>query len=89
MFYTHWGRNMKPVNGGYELEEYLFSITDFKLRKCIVKLRLNNHGPQIEKGPYHKPTKIPSHERLCVYCNLGMVEDEVHFAMVCPFYTDE
>ena len=52
-----------------------------------MKLRLNNHILQTEKGQYHKLTKIPIHERLCY--TSGLKKYEAHFAMVCPFKGDD
>jgi hypothetical protein len=33
-----------------------------------------------------KPVKVPVQQRYCKLCNLGAVEDEDHFLLVCPVY---
>ena len=39
----------------------------------------------IERGRYASP-KIPVDDRLCIYCDLGEVEDEFHFMLKCKLY---
>ena len=41
-----------------ELEEYLFSIIDVKLRRYIMQPRLNNHGLQIDMGDTIHPQQF-------------------------------
>jgi hypothetical protein len=49
---------------------------------------------QLEKG-IHQPNlqiehdtkhKTPAEDRLCTYCSLDVVEDEMHFILYCPKY---
>ena len=47
---------------------------------------MSSHRLAIEMGRWHKPNKIPIHERKCKFCyNL---EDEFHFILECPMYKD-
>ena len=39
----------------------------------------------VEVGRY---TGIPEEQRLCVVCDLGVVEDEFHFMFHCPLYNN-
>ena len=39
----------------FKIEDYLCTIADFKLRRCLSKFRLNNHGLQIEKERCTQP----------------------------------
>ena len=61
-------------------------VKDFKLRKCISKLRLSSHDLNIEKGRFERK-KVE--DRLCNYCNLKTIEDESHVLLVCPSYSNE
>ena len=72
----------------FELEKYLKCVRDPKLRKCISKLRLSSHKLSIETGRYTKP-KTPEEQRICQYCNLNTIENECHFVLQCPYYTEE
>ena len=70
----------------FEMEEYLLVVKDYKIRKCISKFRLSNHNLMIEKGRHMKP-KVPIEVRVCNLCNV--IEDELHFLMVCPKFCQE
>jgi len=45
-----------------------------------------NHKLQIELGKQVKLVKVPVQQRYCKLCNLGAIEDEYHFLLVCPAY---
>ena len=70
------------------IEKYLQCIRDSKLRRNISKLRLSSHHLHIETGRHCRP-KLPREERLCLICNKGNIEDEIHFLFLCPKYTEE
>jgi hypothetical protein len=72
----------------FSIESYLLQIRDVKLRRLLSKFRLSSHMFCIEKGRHYKP-KIPVQERLCIMCNLNVVEDEVHVLLQCPLYTEQ
>ena len=42
----------------------------------------------IEKGRHTKPRTNIS-DRLCLYCSNNTIEDEKHFVVQCPFYSEE
>ena len=39
-------------------------------------------------GRWHKPNVIPRNERKCPVCSKLHVEDEFHFLLECPLYSD-
>jgi hypothetical protein len=67
------------------LEKYLSIIKDERHRKAFTRLRLHSHDLAIETGRHCRP-KISRSLRLCVYCNLNQMEDEIHFLISCPLY---
>ena len=69
----------------FTFENYLDFITDKKLRISYTRFRLSSHDLAVERGRYDN---TPRTERLCLYCNLGMIENEYHFLLVCPLYRD-
>ena len=75
----------KELKHRFELSDYLNIIQNFNLRKYISKLRLSSHMLKIESGRH---TNIPKNERKCNICNSNDIEDEYHFVIVCPLYTD-
>ena len=58
-------------------------INSFWARKHLAKFRTSNHDLAIEKGRH---AKLERHMRMCNMCNLGCVEDEYHFILICPKY---
>ena len=59
----------------------------YKFRKIISRVRCSNHPLAIEKGRYTNP-KTPREERICILCTERAIEDEVHFLVNCPVYTN-
>ena len=50
------------------------------MRKQTVKFRISDHSLMIEKGKHHG---MPRGDRICKQCDIGCVEDEFHFLLVC------
>jgi hypothetical protein len=70
----------------YGYKEYLSKVNNAQLRRSLARFRCANHKLQIELGRQVKPVKAPVQQRYCKLCNLGAVEDEDHFLLVCPAY---
>jgi hypothetical protein len=70
----------------YGYKEYLSRVDNAQLRRSLARFRCANHTLQIELGRQAKPVKVPVQQRYCKLCNLGAVEDEDHFLLVCPAY---
>ena len=45
------------------------------------KIRLSNHRLMIEKGRHENLQRV---DRVCPFCTLRVVEDELHFIFDCP-----
>ena len=58
-------------------------LSSFWARKQLAKFRTFNHDLAIEKGRH---AKLERHMRTCTMCDLGCVEDEYHFILICPKY---
>ncbi len=43
---------------------------------------------QLRKEDRKKDRKASLKKRLCVFCDLGVAEDEFHLVFHCPFYFD-
>jgi hypothetical protein len=92
-----WMKNLNDIqnNPGLKLynkiksqlghEAYL-DIPNYKVRNSIAKIRLSSHQLSIEKGRH---LKISVNDRKCIYCNMNVVEDEVHFLFECSYYNEE
>ena len=69
----------------FEYEKYLDIIHESKYRTSLTRLRLSSHDLAIESG---RKYNIPENERTCRNCNLGVKENEFHFVLVCPKFSD-
>ena len=95
-FQTYWRRRIDDRNhekklglyatikDKFQIDPYL-SIPSFDDRKVFAKFICSNHSLEIEKGRH---TGIPREERICKVCDLGKMEDEQHFLLECPGYTE-
>ena len=70
-----------------EVEMYLkLGIPHYK-RRYFSMLRAGSLPLNVETGRYAKPP-LPLHERICTLCDKMHIEDEKHFLMHCPLYSD-
>ena len=70
----------------FSFKQYLDQINIKKFRTALTRLRVSSHRLEVETGRWHKPNKIPKHERKCQLCK--SLEDEFHFIIECPLYHD-
>ena len=95
-FMQNWERDIginhklqyyKDFKTGLFLENYILCITDFKFRKALAKLRCSAHNLNNEIGRY----KNDEFGKLCNFClttQKYIEEDEFHFVMQCPNYSE-
>ena len=48
-------------------------------------IHMSFHNLQNKSGRHYK---LPRNDRKCMLCNLNDTEDEFHFVLICPFYSD-
>ena len=66
-------------------EKYLTTIQNPAIRRALTKFRISNYQLAIELGRFKRPPQTVS-ERICPMCHLNVVEDEIHFVLICPLY---
>ena len=75
------------------LEPYLISINSYERRVLVSKFRLGICPLRIESGRYEVVSRNskgrPVEQRVCLQCMLGRVEDEFHFLLECPAYSNK
>ena len=78
----------KKIKKDFSSEFYLDMVQNFEglSRKQYVKFRTSNHTLLVESKRYCKP-QIPREDRICEFCNLNEVEDEIHVLFNCTLYT--
>ena len=82
------GIHYKCFKSNLDVEKYMFIDLNFLCRKTLANFRCSSHNLLIEKGRHQN---IEREYRFCSFClerNIYSVEDEFHFFMVCPMYTD-
>ena len=57
-------------------------------KKTLNKLRPGNHRLRIEAGRHTIP-KTPENLRICSFCHLNEIENELHFILYCHLYDSE
>ena len=67
-------------------EAYVRTEMPRYLRSYICQLRCGTLPLTVETGRFNRPP-TPLDERTCPFCNF-CVEDEVHFMVDCPIYSD-
>jgi hypothetical protein len=70
----------------YGYKEYLSRVDNAHLKRSLARFRCANHKLQIELGRQVKPMKVSVQQRYCKLCNLGAIEDEDYFLLVCLAY---
>lgn len=79
-------RTYHKIKKNYTSENYTYMRVAKDSIKHFCKLRISNHNLEIEKGRYKN---IPANQRLCKYCQLNRIEDEMHFICDCVLYKEE
>ena len=63
-------------------EMCLFNVP--KYRRALSQLRVSSHRLAVETGRYLRPP-IPAIERICKYCHLQNIDDDLYFITECDF----
>ena len=74
------------VKPNLEYQNYLSFLRSAKKKIIIAKIRTNSHELNSETRPWTIP-KTPWDERICHVCDTKRVEDEKHFLLDCPTYS--
>ena len=59
-------------------------LFDTRLRSALLRFRLGAHDLRVVTGS--RPPRIPRQNRLCLHCDMQIVEDEAHLVFECPHY---
>ena len=86
LYTSKYNSSMLPlyhhVKDRFEYEHYL-GIVPFDLRYFLLRLRVSSHSLRIQTGRYGND-RLPRNERICVYCDLNDIDDELHLLLKCP-----
>jgi hypothetical protein len=75
--------NYARVKTQLVFEDYLDGSNGYRPGTVLrMKLRGGTNALRVSQGRQSRP-KLERHERVCLVCNSGQVEDEAHFVMDC------
>ena len=83
--YHSWFRTTGGFNKKESYTKFLSHPRDIM---CITHLRLGCHKLAVETGRWSSQ-RVARSQRLCACCDMGAVEDELHFMLECPWYKAE
>jgi len=78
----------KLIKRDYRIEPHILYVTNKRHQRALTRLRVSSHKLQIEIGRHSRPP-TPRTERVCKFCNIGVLDDEIHFLLNCSFHTHE
>lgn len=80
-------RTYRLYKENVKTEHYIQRNIPRSVRRTMTLFRSGALPLAIETGRYSRP-QIPLNERLCKLCDHSTVENEIHFMMNCPLYSD-
>ena len=81
-------RTYRLFKTDYRKEAYLNHIHHRKFLTAISRFRTSSHSLHIETGRHTIPY-TPIENRLCSFCDLNSVDDEMHMLLKCTFHNNE
>ena len=69
----------------FVVEKYITCVTNDKHRLALTRLRCSAHKLAIEEGRFRNTDRAQRKRNIC---NMGCIENEYHFLLICPFYRD-
>jgi hypothetical protein len=84
-------RTYRTLKQKLTFEEQYLSHPDRQAREVMTRLRGGTNELRIETGRYpntNRDRRLEAHERRCLLCLSGEVEDEKHFLLECAVYED-
>ena len=75
-------RFYKSFKGSFSAESYIELIKNRNQRSFLTRFRVSSHRLRVETGRWTFP-KTPFEERICVYCDRGEVDNELHCITKC------
>ena len=80
--YLAW---FKPDGGLKREKAFISCVDDPRDIMNIARFRMGSHSLFVESLRWGK-CRVPRSQRVCRCCDLGVLEDELHFLLECPLY---
>ena len=82
----NWIRT-KIIKNDYYIEPHISRVKNKYYQRAPMRLRVSAYKLNIEIGRHRRPY-IPRQQRLCLHCNFGEIDDEIHFLLKCNFHAE-
>ena len=84
-------RTYRQLKTKLQFEHTYLTMRDREAREVMTRLRGGTNELRIETGRYaitNRDRPLDAHERRCLICLSGEIEDETHFVLDCSAYED-
>ena len=84
-------RTYRQLKTKLQFEHTYLTMRDREAREVMTRLRGGTNELRIETGRYaitNRDRPLDAHERRCLICLSGEIEDETHFVLDCSVYED-
>ena len=78
----------RQIKKEYRVEPHILYVKNKNVQQALTRLRVSSHNLLIERGRLFRPV-IPRGERICKFCSLNEIDDEIHFLSKCSFHDSE
>ena len=78
----------RQIKSDFRIEPHILYVRNRKYQQALSRLWVSSHNLLTEQGRHSRPV-VPRYERLCKFCPLNEIDDEIHFLMTCTFHSDE
>ena len=68
------------------IEPYIVQLTNREYQKYVARFRVSSHNIRIQVGRHEG---LPENQRICLYCNTGAIDNELHLMFDCTFHDFE
>ena len=75
-------RTYKQFKGSFTCEPYIDLVCNRNQRSFLSRFRVGSHRLRVETGRWTFP-KIDFEDRTCLYCDSGVIDNELHFITQC------
>ena len=78
-------RLYKTLKGSFTQESYISNIININQRALLSRFRTSAHNFRVETGRHTSPV-TPLSKHVCVYCDSGECDTEVHGILLCETF---
>ena len=74
----------KIIKSDNRIKPYILFVRNKRYQRALTQLWVSSHKLNIEISRHSRPY-IPRHQKFCLYCDTGEIDDEIHFLLNALF----